>query len=518
MIRSLRRTSCAVLAALCAAPAAASASEPAYPARTFHDSIGVTTKLSSPHTAYYNLYQSDRQSGNVSGTSSAAQVASLISDLGVKHIRYDICDPASASNCARGNDTAETLFQTYGAKVLDAYYRSPSSGSVAATRFGTPLGIAIEVAEQLDIAEDIVSQPGNAGMIDAFEGPNEPDAKGITNWAGKTSHAQFGADVLQPGRPAVANVPLLPAPMGSGGTPTLVSWPGDSDFVAWDDTPLSAANQHFYAYTSCPEAAVTGANVGSASQCPDYTASTTCTGGKPNWKTCANQTVGTSRPIVIGETGYHNSLYAGSLDGMSEKAAAIYYPRLLLEGWRQEAALGRGFGTTYIHELLDSRDGTLCGGFCQADREAGHGLVAANFAPKIQFHTLRRLLTRLDDPSGPTTSSTSGVSVSPSSQDTVRRLLFRKGSGYVLALWRPVKVWNNAYYRPWWQGGGLVLGSDINEGTAPNTTETATLTFPSSTALTIYRPLSGDAAVDTRAASTSHNVTVHGDVTLIEFS
>lgn len=518
--RWLAAGACALAAA--GASAAPASAEPYAPAFSFTDSVGVNLRLSAPNTPYYNLTAADRGSvygspRRENGTSSAPQVKALMADLGVKHARYDFCDEALAFVCQRGNATARTLHTDLGVKFLDAYFGAGvrSVENLNAVNGGS---IAAEVSSQLATA----AAPSNAPAIEALEGPNEMDRGNVANWAPKVSEAQFRAVAgLSPGGAyaSLGDRTLLNAPMGSSGqntTPTLVSSPASTGFHAFSESApaLDASNQHTYSYTSCPEAALSGATIPAPAgqPCEDRTGNTTCTGGKPAWRTCSAMIVGTTKPIWLTESGYSSSL--DTLEGMSEKAASIYLPRLLLESARLKLQNGRGWDRSYVFELLDGKDGIQCANLiCSADREAGHGLVAANFAPKLQFRALKNTLAVLGDTAGSGANGSYGVMVSPSSQDAVRRLLFRKADGtYVLALWRPVKVWNQAT-RNWY--GAIVRGSDIPEGTAPNTTTTASVTLPTAKALTISRPSQSATPTETRPEATNHTVAVGGDVTLV---
>ena len=520
-----RRWACALTAAVALSGVASSpagAAEPFTAAYSFTDSIGVNLRLSAPSTPYYNLTAADRGSiygtpRNDNGTSAAPQVKALMADLGVKHARYDFCDEALAFNCVRGNATARTLATDLGVKFLDSYF-GVSTKSLENLNGVNGGSIATEITSQLGTA----SAPANRAAIEAFEGPNEVDRGAVANWQSKVSEAQFQASTaLAPGGAYASTIggrTLLNAPMGSSAqntTPTLVSSPASPGFHAFADSQasLNASNQHTYNYTSCPEAALNGAVIvpTAGQNCEDRTQTTTCTGGKPAWKNCSTMLVGTNKPIWVTEAGYTSSL--DTYEGMSEKAASIYLPRMLLEGARLKLQTGRGWDRSYVFELLDGRDGIQCSNLiCSTDREAGHGLVAANYAPKLQFRALKNLMSILSDTSGTVTGGSYNGTVVPSDA-TMRRVLFRKADGtYVLAMWRPVKVWNQTSTN-WY--GGLVRGSDIPEGTAPNTVANASVVLPTAKAVTVYRPSQSATAIETRAAATSHTVPVRGDVTLV---
>ncbi len=522
--------------------------EPFSPAYNFTDSIGVNTHLAEPTTAYYNLSGIARgeTGGTVQyGTATARErVKELLADLGVKHIRYDVCPTVTATNapvnnCIEGNRTAREI-GALGIKTLDAYFGVGPNGDESDNNFRGLNGgsIATEIQRQFGVA----AADGNDAVIEAFEGPNERDRTqvGVSDWAARLSEAQYQAAAALgrlPGNPSFSALsagrklitPGLGSPPARNTAPLLAGFTGITGFRAWSAstaTPaVDAVSSHTYTYTSCPEAAFQGANIPAGStattaQCADRTEPYVgCAEAKPGWRGCSTTLAGTTKPIWVTETGYTNSL--DDINGMSEKASSIYLPRLLLEGWRQkiQSADRRGWDRVYAYELLDSRNGLHCAPICSANREAGHGLVASNYAPKLSYRALKNLIGLLGD-TAPTTGGTGSapqITVAPADQDVIRRQLFRKQDGtWVLALWRPVSVWRNARYA--WNGlfNQFYRGSDIVEGTAPNTTATATITTPYNKAISIYRPsLSPDLAEPVRAAASTHQVTVRGDVTLV---
>lgn len=495
--------------------ASSASAETAYPAAAFKDSIGVNTKLAAPQTAYYNRGWWDRQTVNERGQSAAADVKKLIASLGIKHIRYDFC-PTAYPNCRRGNETAKMLYDTLGVRSLDAYFGSSAD---AIRDLGSPAGITAEVTENLDLAASYAGADGS-GPIEALEGPNEFDRlyARYGDWAARLSHAQSVADgqiTAGPNAATLSPLTFLSAPLGVpsanlGATRTLTGWGGNSTFRPWSSAPLDAANQHFYTYFECPETAVQGAATSASCsgqsmprvQCP--------TALNPIWLNCANMITGPSKPVWVTEAGYTTS--PNTYEGVSGAVSAAYLPRLLLEAWRQQADPGRrAWARTYLYELIDSREGRYCGWNCDADREAGHGLATASYGLKHQGRALRNLLATLDDPgAAPSDPATAAdVGVSPADQTQVRRLLFRKASGQlVLAIWRPVKLWQNGT-RQWW--GAVSRGRELNEGAPVSTT----ITLPAALPVSISRPSRDEAAPEPRAAATTHVVPARGDVTLV---
>ena len=129
-------------------------------------------------------------------------------------------------------------------------------------------------------------------------------------------------------------------------------------------------------------------------------------------------------PVVATEAGYHTQWRKG---GVPEEIAALYLPRMLLH----QAAMG--IERTFIYELMD-------GGLDDGDTEHHWGLLRHDGTPKPAFHAVAALLAAL--PAGARPGPLPPVPVL--SSDGVRSLAIDTGEGPVLAVWRPVRVWDPA--------------------------------------------------------------------------
>ena len=138
-------------------------------------------------------------------------------------------------------------------------------------------------------------------------------------------------------------------------------------------------------------------------------------------------------PVIATETGYNNSVRRGGA-GVSERAAAIYLPRLLLNNF------SAGVVRTFLYEFMDS-------GGDPRDWDSHWGLLHHDGSPKPAYHSLRALLRALGEK----------VPVMPCRLDRPPRVallgappetrsqLFQKQDGSaVLALWRAVPSWDVA--------------------------------------------------------------------------
>jgi hypothetical protein len=143
--------------------------------------------------------------------------------------------------------------------------------------------------------------------------------------------------------------------------------------------------------------------------------------------------------VVFSETGYHNALEdAGEQPPASEEAAAVYLPRLLI------TAFGAGVRRTFVYELLDEKpDPGL------ADMQQHFGLLRNDLSPKPAFLAIQRLIDVMQG-----TAANAGShgrlawGLDAGDEEVERLTLVRRDGSHVLALWRPVSVWDEQRLRP----------------------------------------------------------------------
>jgi hypothetical protein len=236
------------------------------------------------------------------------------------------------------------------------------------------------------------------GAIDAFEAPNELDNIAI-------SRAPDWLAQLRAYMPALAAAARGQAP----GVPVI--GPSLIDSGNRDKLPRSLPgmfNGHPYSGGVQPEPALTQALL-------------------------ERQNTAPGRAAVFTEAGYHNALNATTGQApVSEAAAAIYIPRLLM------TAFGAGVKRTFIYELLDEKpDPGLI------DPEQHFGLLRNDLSPKPAFTAVQTMIHAVEDSSGPVSSPHLGWRLEVDGGDEVKRLtLERRDGSRVIALWRPVPVWD----------------------------------------------------------------------------
>jgi hypothetical protein len=145
------------------------------------------------------------------------------------------------------------------------------------------------------------------------------------------------------------------------------------------------------------------------------------------------------RDVVFTETGYHNALAATTgQPAASEEAAAVYLPRLLV------TAFGAGVRRTFIYELVDEK---LDPGL--VDPEQHFGLLRHDLSPKPGFTAVKTLIDALRTSPGQGSFEPPSPTVRSRGDTRVEQLTLRRRDGSsVIALWRPVSVWDLRARRP----------------------------------------------------------------------
>ena len=136
-------------------------------------------------------------------------------------------------------------------------------------------------------------------------------------------------------------------------------------------------------------------------------------------------------PVMATETGYTNVVRPGGA-GVSERAAGIYLPRLLLNNFDQ------GVARTFLYEFMD-------GGADPADGEHHYGLVRHDGTPKPAYDAIVALLTELHDPGGASEEQVGPPAALADAPPETRIVVLRKRDGSAIAaLWRAVRSWDPA--------------------------------------------------------------------------
>jgi hypothetical protein len=305
-----------------------------------------------------------------------AKVESQLRDLGVRHIRTD-------------------FFTNNNGQYAYLNKLRADLGITALLTMGRPDGRGGTVSQ---LVNDAATKVPNA--IFAFEGTNEWDILGGRNWAGEVRNQQKNLYTAIKSNPRLKSKPVYGPSMGR-------------------DTTYSA--------------------LGNVSPWMDYANLHTYPGGKPpsntlNMRLSRSAVNRSNKPVVSTETGYHNLIptSAGHRPA-SEQAAAVYYPRLLLEDIRY------GMGHTFGFELLDH-------GSAKVFRD--HlGLLRRDWSRKPAFNALRNILHISADPGRSFTPGKLAYSISGAPRDLETQLYQKRDGTFMLYLWRDVSVWDPNSYR-----------------------------------------------------------------------
>lgn len=288
--------------------------------------------------------------------------------------------------------------------------------------------------------------------IDAFEGPNELDISGLPNWKG-----QLDA-YMRTLRTALAQTRThVPVVGPSFVDPTIYGSVARSEY--------DAVNLHPYP------------------------------GGKPPEQQLAAaiervRSIAPGRPIELTETGYHNALAAtGGQPPVSEAAAAVYLPRIYL------SAFADGARRTFVYELADEKPDPAL-----RLPEQHFGLLRQDLSPKPAFLALENLIRTVRTTSTPKLRAPSLPTVRSSAH--VREVaLTRPDGSRVVALWRPVSVWDPDRRRPIDPGRARVL-----------------VAWPRVVrGLTVNRPSIGPGPVTSRTSTDRLELELGGDVVLLSY-
>jgi hypothetical protein len=237
----------------------------------------------------------------------------------------------------------------------------------------------------------------------SVEAPNEPNLSGDPDWVQHARAYQQNLYMSVKSDPALAQLPVLGPAVG---------WPASPGDLGDLSNLLDRGNFHPYP----------GGNP------PLYNL------GSERLKAAA---LSGSKPLIATEAGYHSYLATtGGHLPASERAIAIYMPRLALEGFYG------GVERTYIFQLADP--------WSDANRPAGvtpeenrFGLLRSDLSRKPSFIALRNLM-RVTDAGSAWVASPGGVRLGvEGAGPDVRQLLLRSADGsYALVLWRTVSVWD----------------------------------------------------------------------------
>ncbi len=379
---------------------AATAQERAQSADAFVDSIGVCTHWTYPDTPYGQQYEKVRQ---------------LLAASGIRHVR-DGWNP-------RMEDLARLGIRT--TLVTDPGPETPQQIQEKIKALSARLASAL---------------PGRTNpVIDAVEGPNEPDLfwvnfkksyrgqgfeQGIPGIIAGVTAFQKDLYTALKGDPATAKIRVIGPALGKtydpgGGSPNPFAKGSLTDYVDYGNFhPYPGGNPFSFPF---PYATI-----------EKYYWQGNMPSGNIDEFPYAFNTYGPTfapKPMAATETGY-----ATDTGGVADDVHALYMPRLFCEYFR------KGIAHTYSYEFVDefARPG---------DREACFGLLRHDLTPKPAYTVLKNLISLLQDKNVPanfqpgTLDYRLAVSPAPGYDKTqfMHHLLLQKSGGdFYLLLWHEI--------------------------------------------------------------------------------
>jgi hypothetical protein len=329
-------------------------------------------------------------------------VRARLHELGVRHINDGFCAACEYQLDRMRRLAADGIKSSIGPSGL-------TEGSAALQR-------------SLQVIRDRVRE-----AVDSVQAPNEPDISGDPQWVEHTRAYQAELYARVKGDPALAHLPVIgPSIVNREARPLL------GDLSAF----LDRGNLHPYP------------------------------GGTPPLSDIADQRligaiIAGNKPLVATEAGYHNDLsYMGPHRAASERATAIYTPRLVLEAFLS------GIERTYIYQLLDPWTPVQAQARGIPPWQNSFGLLRWNLSPKPSFFALRNLMRAVDSGSAPVVSPGGLRFGLAGAGPDVRNLVLRSADGsYALVLWRQVSVWDRDALRDLYPAADqleVVLGEPVS--------------------------------------------------------
>ncbi len=336
-------------------------------ADAFTNSVGVNTHLHFDDTVY-NRFEDI--------------IKPKLLALGVRHIR----------------DGA----YTYEAATRDTFYYSRLRELAdKGVRFNLLTNIQTDHSPETDFSllDDIYSWTD--GAVESFEGANEPDIQGGTyDWVAQTRAAQKMLYTTVNSNPVLNRVKVIgPSPVGK------------ADALGDLSAAMDYGNSHSYTGGAMPMVS-----------------------GYGSLKFNLDKAALNSRtdPVMVTEVGYHSAI--NTQNGhrpVSEQAAAIYTPRLLL------SYFDKGVVRTYLYQLIDHfSDPSL------TDPEAAFGLLRNDGSEKPVYRAVQTLLNLLKDPGTPFTPGSLRYELSGDTQNVQQVLLQKRDGTFYLALWVEAAGWD----------------------------------------------------------------------------
>ncbi|MET0251904.1 MAG: hypothetical protein ABW203_06970 [Novosphingobium sp.] len=148
------------------------------------------------------------------------------------------------------------------------------------------------------------------------------------------------------------------------------------------------------------------------------------------------QAVMPGKPVVLTEAGYHNTIAAGTWEGVDQATSAPLILNLLFDAW------SAGISSVHLYQLLDAYPDPA-----GKDMERHFGLFDIDYRPKVAATALRNLLLALRERAAAGARlGTAAVSAGP---DDLATLQLSRGDGArIVIAYRRAPLWDTAADKP----------------------------------------------------------------------
>jgi hypothetical protein len=336
--------------------------ENAKSADNFIDTIGVNVHLNYMDKVYYKKFDN--------------LIKPRLLELGVRHIRDGVkTDP--------GDNEKHIYYQ----RLRDL------------ANSGIKFNLITSVTTNYSLLEAVYFWTNKA--IISFEGLNEPDAAGMSNWVTVVRKAQKNLYQTVKGKKSLRHLAVIAPSVLKGQKEIGVLSP-------WVDM----GNLHNYFSGLNPEI-------------DDWRGI--------QWKLeNVAKPVSSSKPVVSTETGWANALQGSKTpQGVPEDIVGKYMPRMFL------TQFNKGIARTYSYEFIDQ-------GIDPKDPEANFGLLRNDGSPKPAYLALKNLINLLKDPGSSFKTGSLNYSLGVNTKKFNHTLLQKRNGDFYLAFWSGESGWDPA--------------------------------------------------------------------------
>lgn len=290
-----------------------------------------------------------------------------------------------------------------GIRHVRGWNPDPTKAREIASSLGLKYTGTINRGESAEDFKNWVKSVG-AEHFATVEGYNEPWLFVKEDWVNRTHQAQQDLWKTFKADPTTANITV------AGASPVF---PSDAKEMGNLRPYCEMANVHLYYGGNNPEISGEG-RWGTLEWIRKENAETTCSGA----------------PVIITETGYHNTRQTDGHTGTPDLGVvAKYVPRLYLHHFR------KGVTRSFIYEVYDE-------GTNPDNQEDNFGLIRHDYSNKPSFDALKNMIGLLKDPGANFQPGSLDYSLEGNTNNVETFLLQKQNRNFYLAIWLGVSSFN----------------------------------------------------------------------------